>query len=79
MSKTSFAILPEIFPEEIWLIKMAKFFGETGESFISIFFSFKTAKSSTIIQFFASLISAVLITSSKNLETSISETRTLAS
>ena len=53
-SNTSFAILPDISPELIEFINFAKFFEDTGEFFISRFFLFKTAKSSTIIQFFAS-------------------------
>ena len=61
------------------LISEAKFFGDTGESFISKFFSFKTANNSTIIQFLASFISAFFITSSKYFEISASEIKTFAS
>ena len=60
-------------------INDARFFGDTGEFLIFKFFSFKTAKSSTIIQFLASFISEFFITSSKYFEISISETKTLAS
>ena len=61
------------------LINDAKIFWWYGRSFISKPFSFKTANSSTIIQFLANLISAFLITSSKYFEILISETKTFAS
>ena len=79
ISKTVFAILPEIVPSLIKLIKDDKFLDEIGLCDISKFLSLSNANNSPVIQFVASLISEFLITSSKYFDVSISDTNIFAS
>ena len=66
-------------PSFIKFINFDKFFALIGLFDISRFLSFNKANNSPVIQFVESFTSELLITSSKYLDVSISETRIFAS